>query len=708
MIGRMMVSLFALTAGMASAQTPPQAPNGFAGIDCAPTPTCSTIPIPSASDRLPYDAAFFQQYNPQTALDMVRQTPGFSLDGGDDRRGFSGAVGNLLIDGLRPSTKSQSLDDILSRIPAGQVVRIEVLRGAAVAGDASGRSTLLNVVRTSNAGSGLWKIGFEDNVVRPAPQGELSYSGRSGQLEYGAGASYYSQYRTQLGWRQLSDSTGTPTRFVDTPSPRLFRNASVNGNFALPLAGGRLSGTSQLDWHRFHADNSLLFFDNSGANTLNFLGDFTEQHRSGEIGVNYDREAGPWTIALIGLVNRNRYNSDEFDTFTDPSGVVTSVQSQALRQESGESIARGTLARALTPAHRIEFGAEGAYNSLDQKLAFTEDSGGGPVPVTIPNSNVLVEEERAELFGVHTWRPNDQWTVETRLAWETSTLTFTGDTNDTVELSFWKPSVQLTRSFAGNNQLRFRVYRDVGQLDFGDFASAANVADNLISGGNPELVPQTDWRAELGGDFRLPGGAALGLTLTRHQYRDVADVVKITIPDPPNPDIVFDAPGNIGDAEETTLEVNFSTPLTALLPGGRITIEGMLRDTSVTDPVTGLDRIISFSPESRLNIDFRQDLNAHKLAWGISYFKEGEFQAYRFNEIDTAEEGPWVDAFIESTALPNNMKLRLTAANIFGGTINRDRRFFTPDRAGAFDSQDLRKRHFDHAPWLIVELNGSF
>jgi hypothetical protein len=96
MLGRMMASALALT-GVAYAQTPP--PAGEAAI----TPTTSS------ADRVGYDAAYFQQFNPQTALDMVNQTPGFSLNGGDDRRGFSGAVGNLLIDGVRPSTKSQSL-----------------------------------------------------------------------------------------------------------------------------------------------------------------------------------------------------------------------------------------------------------------------------------------------------------------------------------------------------------------------------------------------------------------------------------------------------------------------------------------------------------------------------------------------------------------------------------------------------------------------
>src|SRR5512145_712924 len=112
MIGRMMASAIALT-GVAYAQTTPPATE--------PTPPqteATTTQANASADRVSYDAAFFAQYNPQTALDMVRQVPGFSLDGGDDRRGFSGAVGNLLIDGVRPSTKSQSVDGILARIPA--------------------------------------------------------------------------------------------------------------------------------------------------------------------------------------------------------------------------------------------------------------------------------------------------------------------------------------------------------------------------------------------------------------------------------------------------------------------------------------------------------------------------------------------------------------------------------------------------------------
>lgn len=690
MLGRMMVSALALT-GVAYAQ------------DQTPPSEAAVTPTTSSSDRVTYDAAFFAQYNPQTALDMVRQTPGFTLDGGDDRRGFSGAVGNLLIDGVRPSTKSQSLDGILSRIPANQVVRIEVLRGAAVSGDASGQAVLLNVVRTPTAGSGVWETGFEiTSRDVPAPRGELSYSGRSGNVEYGIGGSIFSQYRDLPGWRRFYDDTGAYTGRAETPSPRDFREATLNGNIAFPLAGGRFSATSQINWWRFHADSDFLFFDAADTPVPSLFTVFEEGRIGYEVGVNYDRDFGAWSLGLIGLVNRGTYESEEDARLDDGFGATLETLLQEVTQESGETILRGTLSRQYGPRHRIEFGGEGAFNSLDQELDLTGNPPIGP----IPNSNILVEEERAEFFGVHTWRPTDQWSVESRVAWETSTLTFTGDTDQTVELSYWKPSLQITRTLGGANQLRFRIYRDVGQLDFGDFSSAAAIADNLIAGGNPDLVPQTAWIAELGADLRF-GPAALGITLSHQQISDVSDLVLITVPDPPNPDILFDAPGNIGDGEMTTLSVNFSSPI-SFIEGGRITVQGYLRDSSVTDPVTGQDRIISYTPESEISISFRQDISDWRFSWGVEIFRQGEFQAYRFNEVDTSEEGPWIDFWVETTALPNDMKLRLWAANAFDGTVNRDRLFYTPDRGGAFLRRDLRERQFASAPWFIVQLSGTF
>jgi hypothetical protein len=718
MLGRMMVSALALMSGVASAQTttPTPAPDAAANEAVATQPT-------STSDRVIYEAAFFSRFNPQNAMDMVNNTPGFTLVFGDGRRGFSGSVSNVLVDGLRPTTKSEQIDAVLSRIPAGQIQRIEVLRGAAVAGDASGQATLINIVRTPTAGSGVYELTLEytgqyqDRIV---PRLDASYNGRNGQLEWGVGVRVLGQNRELAGDRRFYDINGDFEGRSEWSNPRDIWDPYYSANIAFPLLGGRFSANGMInpDWIN-EQENHFRNFDNTDTFTGAFDTRWAEEGTLSEIGMNYDRNFGPWALALVGLRTQHPHQYNERAVESDNVGAVERIIVVNSDREDIESILRGTLSRSLNPQNRIEFGGEGAINTLDSEFAQTIDTGGGPVPVALDGANVSVEEQRAEFFGVHTWRPNETWSLETRVAWETSTLTFTGDSNQETELSFWKPSVQLSRTFAGNNQLRLRFYRDVGQLDFDDFVSRTGLSDDLIIGGNPDLVPQTDWRAEFGGDLRFPGGAALGFALTYHDIADVNDQVPIFLADDPGTIIdesgVTSAPGNIGDAEAWSLDVNFSTRL-PFVPNARITIDGEFWDTEVTDPVTGQPRIISYQPESQVDIAFRQDFAEQRWSWGIEYFRQGEVQGYRLNEIDTQEEGPWVDLWWETTALPNNMKLRLWAANIANGSVLRDRRFFASDdgdddnntRNDPFFRQILDYREFTTSPWFIMEISGSF
>jgi hypothetical protein len=705
MLGRMMVSALALMSGVAYAQTAPTE---------TPVTAPTSAPASATNDRVVYEAAYFARFNPQNAMDMVNNTPGFSLDGGDGRRGFSGSVGNVLVDGLRPTAKGQSIDSILARIPASQIVRVEVLRGAEVAGDASGQATLLNIVRSPTAGSGVYEVGFEysnQNQDRLMPRADIGYNGRNGQLEWGVGLRLITQNRDLIGERDYYDGAGVLQRHADMTNPRNLWDPYYNANIAFPLLGGRFSATGMINPDWFNAQRQTFEFTTpSGDPDGSLTQRWKEEGTLSEIGLNYDRDFGPWSLALVGLRTQHPFEYNETAVEYDALGAVDETAVVNSERETIETIGRGTLSRSFGPQHRIEFGGEAALNTLDSQFQFTLDTGGGPTVIPIPNSNVTVEEERADLFAVHTWRPNDQWSLESRVGWETSTLTFTGDANQQTELSFWKPSFQLTRTFAGNNQLRLRYYRDVGQLDFDDFVSSTSLSDDLIDGGNPDLQPQTDWRAELGGDLRFPGGAALGFALIHHDIADVNDLVVLIntqgTPDPGD-DEPFDAPGNIGDAEAWSAELNFSSRL-PFIPNARITVEAEFWDTEVNDPVTNNPRIISWQPESEVDIAFRQDFAEQRWSWGVEFFKQGEVQGYRLTDVDTQEEGPWVDLWWETTALPNNMKLRLWAANIGNGEVLRDRRIFGPDRNGVLVEQQLTDREFATSPWFILELSGSF
>src|SRR6185436_20195390 len=75
-------------------------------------------PQPAASQQgvISYTPADFASARPNTALDMINRLPGFTLIAGDQVRGFAGAAGNVLIDGQRPTSKTDNLQDILARV----------------------------------------------------------------------------------------------------------------------------------------------------------------------------------------------------------------------------------------------------------------------------------------------------------------------------------------------------------------------------------------------------------------------------------------------------------------------------------------------------------------------------------------------------------------------------------------------------------------
>ncbi|MGY8985451.1 MAG: hypothetical protein ACKVIX_02305 [Sphingomonadales bacterium] len=73
----------------------------------APTSIFAQDVNEAQADRIIYEPVFFVAYNPQTALDMVAQVPGYDLRGESQNRGFSQGQGSLLINGKRPSTKKK-------------------------------------------------------------------------------------------------------------------------------------------------------------------------------------------------------------------------------------------------------------------------------------------------------------------------------------------------------------------------------------------------------------------------------------------------------------------------------------------------------------------------------------------------------------------------------------------------------------------------
>lgn len=665
----------------------------------------------AAEGVIAYPPEFFASAQPQSAMDMIERVPGFQFSGGDSVRGFAGAAGNVLIDGQRPASKSDPLEALLRRIPATTVERIELIRGGATGIDMQGQTVLVNVVRKTEASQqALWAIAsgiYADGRTSPAMrlEGSRRWDGRfaEGSILYynfvddGAGE----------GPRRVFDPTGTLIERANADETAGGQGIDTKASFETPLLGGkfRINAAAKFEEYAWELDDETTFpapfqFHVEDDFDLNF---------QGEAGVQWSRPLGPrTTLELLAL--QTWRDSDFTSTYEDAFDELIFTQGSV----TGESIVRGKMRWAKSDTFQIEYGAEAAYNFLDRATGFVLN--GAPVP--LPAASVLVEESRAEAFATITWRPFSTLTVEAGSKIEYSMITQSGDTD--LEESFVYPKPRLFVTWAPNetNQFRFRIEREVGQLNFGDFVSSAQLSTGVITGGNADLRPYQAWTYEAAYERRFWEKGALILTAQHSQIEDVVDRIPVIdlstcplvagIPDPTSPLCVFfSGVGNIDQGESTQFSVNLTLPLDRLMvKGGLLNFNGTWRQSEVVDPTTGESRRISGQSPFNGEVTFSQDIPAWRVNWGADAFLGFRERYYGIDQIEQIELQTWFRLWAEWKAQPK-LSIRIELQNLAARDFIRDRDVY----AGLRDNTPLvfrEERNLNFDPFFYFRIRKTW
>jgi outer membrane cobalamin receptor len=160
--------------------------------------------------------------------------------------------------------------------------------------------------------------------------------------------------------------------------------------------------------------------------------------------------------------------------------------------------------------------------------------------------------------------------------------------------------------------VRLRLEREVGQLDFDDFAASAELEDDTVFGGNVDLEPEQRWVAELALERRFLEDGIIAITLRRDEIRDVIDGLPL--------DGGLSAVGNIGDGVLNQLAVNVVVPMDRIgFSGGQVGFRNTWNQSEVTDPTTGALRPISGLRRSQAVISVQQDIARWRLQWGAAW-----------------------------------------------------------------------------------------
>lgn len=666
--------------------------------DAAPT-----APTP-ANGAERYSTADFARFAPRTALDMVEKIPGFLIvtgtNGGD--RGLGQATENVLIGGERIANKSTDARTALARIPAAEVAYIDIVDGASLrVPGLTGR--VANVVLVAGAGArggGFsttlrwqpeWRPRLENNWLN----GEISTAGKIGGANLTLSLKNEASRKGHWGPERVFDGDGV-LRFTrnefgayNGDRPRLsaaLSRTATNGNKWTVNAGGQIQYLTE-------AVDSVSVRPTDGRVVETFR--FKEDEHNFDIGGDYELGIGKGRLKLIGLYRFEHSPTISSFVIDRETGGRSGDRFKQDADES-ESILRGEYGWRTAGGTDWQIALEGAYNTLDvdAELAVLQPDGQFR-PIAFGGETTKVEEKRGEASLSWGRALSSNLTAQLNLAAEYSQLTSSGPGG--LSRSFVRPKGKLAFAWkvGAKTTINWLVQRRVDQLNFFDFASSVDVANQQGNTGNGLLVPPVVNRSELEfvQDMGRWGNASVAFAYAYAQ--DLVDQIPLSP--------TTEGRGNLPPAHLYRI----SSKATLLLDpigwkGARINGDLTWRRNRVRDPLTGHWRDQSFGQDYVVDLSLRHDIAGSNLAWGAGYFDERYAPGLRLDAIQKEYTvGPFVTAFVEHKDVAG-FTVKLSYRNLAAMKDGFDRTVFVDRRGGPIAFSESRQRGFGRHFQLTV------
>ncbi len=432
-----------------------------------------------------YTPAAFAEYLPRTALDLVRQLPGFGLNGGDNVRGLSGAQGNVLINNRRPPRGSGSLEGRIRAIRVEDVIRLELIEPGVRDVDMQGYPLLLNIVtRQTSAARIDGRIELEPREDGGEEyQGELTAGWSSGPLELEARVDLYDETLTEFAEIRSSTADEPFARAsVDELEGRTRRNWQTLARLAVNARNDLELTLSSERNNNFNRPTPALAAEVGAIET----GGYEAIERFGSARWRHAFAEG---VQLIGLVTRRQGEATSSDSLISGGSSSESASSR----ETEETAARADMRWRPMDALAVETGLTWASNSLEGSSSASIDG----VAQSVDGDDAAVEETRSALLASATWTPNSRVSATVGGRVEQFSLDSSNEGGASLALTDVAPRADLNWTLPNDWTLRLSTERRVGQLDLGLFLASTDLNNSLSTAGASTLEPPRDWIHQL-------------------------------------------------------------------------------------------------------------------------------------------------------------------------------------------------------------------
>ncbi|MEO6386892.1 MAG: TonB-dependent receptor plug domain-containing protein [Croceibacterium sp.] len=665
----------------------------------APAPVAAV----AADGKLVFTPEDFARFAPKTALDMLNQVPGFSVNSEEQGRGLGQASTNVLINGERLALKSESVFDRLNKISATKVVRIEIVDGATL--NIPGLSgQVANIIVEGGALSGQfrWETRFRPNYVRPRWfGGSVSINGTAGKVEYTLAVSNPGGRGAARGPTEITDAGGALIEHRETHLAIANDNPKLSGSLKWDGPGtsvGHFNASYQRGFFNLHDDEERT---RPGGIDRHRDYDARDRPYNYELGGDFEFALGPGRLKLIGLerYEHSRYSEDAVFIYADNSpntgGRYASVSG------TGEHIARGEYSWKMLGGD-WQLAAEAAFNRYNGEAhLFNLDPAGTTfVETPFPNGTGGVNEDRYEAVLTQGRQLASNLSLQIGLGGEYSKLSQTGPMGLTRTFQRPKGSASLSWTPHRGLDLSLRLSRQVGQLSFEDFLARVDLNQNTGNAGNAELVPPQSWNLDFEAKKDLAAWGTTTLKLYGRWYNDYIDFI-------PLPGGV-ESRGNIASARNYGANWVSTIKLDPIgFKGAKIDADLTLEDSNLRDPLTGQSRSFSNHFDRRADITLRHDIPSSDWAWGLGVSYNHVQPYYRLAEVGRNYEGPaYTFVFVENKDV-FGLAVRAQFFNVTNGRRILDRTVYSGPRDS---SAVLFHESRDQAvgPIFDISVRGTF
>ena len=615
----------------------------------------------ASSVRSTYPAEFFAEIHAQSALDMLAHLPGFTFVENDTLRGFGDAAGNVLVDGARPTTKDTSLSEVLMRIPAKTVERIDVLDGV-VTGLQGGSSRLVaNVIlKVSTGSSGTLRLAsqtlFGDKF---APFAAGSWKGSLGGANLSASLEGGVDMLTQLnGQQRLVDSSGALIEAGPLVDRRRFISHSGSLSVAGPIAGISTMLATSLRSQSFRRRHQFDAFPSGAeASTRTQLEYESYPSRSAEMSLELKRTIGIGEAKLIGL--QTWTNDKSFSLAEAQFAYGASEQSifKSINNQS-EKILRTTWGPRWEKL-AVDVAIEGVRTNLRADTAYIQTNDSGTPPPDTERTSLTETRGSAALSATYTGIASVS--IEGALAVEASRISLAEPFQIANTYRFFKPRLVMTWNPNSLTTLTLRAERKVSQLNFSDFVGAQQVADGTATQTNGALQPSQTDGLRLTAERSWGERGSLSVTLVKEHITNVVDVVAVGD---------GEGVGNLPLASSVGVDFLATIPVGFLVRGAELTINSAWRKTSVRDPFNGATRPLNGTEFANTTIRYRHIVTP-RITYGGSFTYAPPNRYFSRQVSRTFMRGTDFSIYSEWNIRPST-KLRVEVKQLFGTQVDRE------------------------------------